>query len=540
MFSIWDKNQKTALKDGEGETRWFETASAAATWFETYYGRFSDHQGRFQLREGANDINWRDRERKRFEDGTYVCPEWLMPHSLIDHFLHLSTDKSNLLAYTQNDEKGKADVQSRVSFKGYFEKHHKKMATTTYITLEKLYSDLIGSKDAIKFATTPEAIVEVYTNFDHNSNGVAGSCMRGNGWNGLPFHPTYVYGAGDLAVAYLVNDHGQTTHRALCWPEKKLHSRVYGTSLLNDKLRAAGYSRCRYYGSEYTRMSGARLLAVPIEGNPNVYLMPYIDEESHARLSEDGKYLSMIAPGEAKVGEKKIYSCRSQNGATGEYTPVFRCARCNNVANRPILVHTQSNPNIVQHWCRSCTTEETVFRCKATAEFFSKQSFQQIIMHPVSGGGVWADSVFAQHGFTCPVTKKNYNRSHGESVLQLKGEYALWSLEGIRSLAWRCEKSGALMSDECEKVEVINAVGRLCIWNRLSVDMYAEQVDTKYIERGVGGNPTVTTPLLNSGSGLVSVGIGGRTFPVNVSSATSTVTTIPDGLFNDDLADEED
>ena len=122
--------------------------------------------------------------------------------------------------------------------------------------------------DGLKFASTPKEIVAVYTNYDEDCSQVADSCMRyeccdfpEGGSPRPPQHPCSVYGAGDLAIAYTVNVAGQTTARALCWPEKKIYSRVYANDgdRLHRLLKKRGFKKSGgYYGADNKHHASTR------------------------------------------------------------------------------------------------------------------------------------------------------------------------------------------------------------------------------------------------------------------------------------------
>lgn len=147
----------------------------------------------------------------------------------------------------------------------------------------------------LQFASTPEEIVEVYRAGPH-------SCIAD-----FPpeVHPARVYGAGDLAVAWL-GDGARTWARALVWPARRVYGRVYPADVyhlvdgyrnkrearavaaaLERRLRAAGYRPDRKVDAPpgmrstpplrfYAGFEGARLLVVGA-GAPDLWLMPPLD-----------------------------------------------------------------------------------------------------------------------------------------------------------------------------------------------------------------------------------------------------------------------
>lgn len=256
-------------------------------------------------------LGWEEREAYRFENGSYLHPVWAneafwgnRSRELVEHYAHRSVEDSNLIAFTENADKGARDIQTRMKAGRY---------------LKKFFPDLPAKKIAfmaewaqrgqrppvdfgvldLKFASTSKEIEDVY---EHGPN----SCMSGD-------EAVRVYGAGDLAVAYLEPRHrdpdselSAITARALVWPERKAMGRVYPTpdnyssdgfssegeaksmqDQLFDRLKAEGYTSFYEDGAIF---DGARLLAIPYPpgSDPvgNNWVMPYIDNN---RFDGDGK-----------------------------------------------------------------------------------------------------------------------------------------------------------------------------------------------------------------------------------------------------------
>ena len=121
----------------------------------------------------------------------------------------------------------------------------------------------------------PDDIVRIYT-----APGAPSSCMSHSkgAFDTDEYHPVYVYGAGDLALAYLER-RGKIIARALCWPEKKVVGRRYGDiDRLQDRLVAEGWQLDSNDSSASGRgsglLDGARLLRIQ---DGDCYVMPYID-----------------------------------------------------------------------------------------------------------------------------------------------------------------------------------------------------------------------------------------------------------------------
>ena len=134
----------------------------------------------------------------------------------------------------------------------------------------------------IQYAKTPKEIAAVYS----METGAFNSCMqyKPGHWQGpRGHHPTEAYGAGDLAVAYVLDNTQRLHSRALVWPDKGKIGRIYGSQhILLNALREDGWDVDGYY--PYDTFEGARVHLIPYpstaqpEGDgPAVVFLPYID-----------------------------------------------------------------------------------------------------------------------------------------------------------------------------------------------------------------------------------------------------------------------
>jgi hypothetical protein len=99
-------------------------------------------------------------------------------------------------------------------------------------------------------------------------------------------HPVRVYGAGDLAIAYLEPEKGHVTARALCWPARKIFGRVYGDDgKLIPMLESAGFSAIDRHSK--TSFNGAKLLRIEDDYG---FVCPYLDDPNYG-VEDDGDFL---------------------------------------------------------------------------------------------------------------------------------------------------------------------------------------------------------------------------------------------------------
>lgn len=289
---------------------------------------------------------WKHREANRLRNGTYhrvpFHRESWFRHSgpgVRPHYAHISREDPTKIAYTESEEKGKKDLQARIKPGRYLQRFYGHILTKDQI---RDYATLVTSqkKDSeFKIAMDPDDIEHVYRNGPD-------SCMSyGLSSFDSSIHPVRVYGAGDLGVAYLERQ-GRVTARALCWPEKKVYSRVYGDSVrLKREFDERGYSQ------QSSKLQGARLLKIEQrKHNRNNFVVPYVDYQNC--LKEDGDFL--VICGDEDSGP---YSCGQTNGLV----PVCRgicCPECG-MWSEDVFVAPH---DIGQEWCVTCIENRT-WRC---------------------------------------------------------------------------------------------------------------------------------------------------------------------------------
>jgi hypothetical protein len=221
-----------------------------------------------------------------------------------------------MLAYTPSDEYGQLDRQIRIRPGKYLTKH---MPWLSSQQVEEAVSLWKGAEvHTLQIATTPEDISWVY---EHGPR----SCMSGDtDFGDLPHHPAYVYGAGDLGVAYFrlhgddVEDHNRpVAARTICWPAKEIYyDSAYGDyRTLHWLLKQEGFEK-----GTADDFRGAKILRVPIPTENNQFLMPYMDCTQD--VTDFGKYFR-IGASFREGGD--IYSACSTAGVACIYA---RCCDC--------------------------------------------------------------------------------------------------------------------------------------------------------------------------------------------------------------------
>ena len=216
-----------------------------------------------------------------------------------------------------------------------------------------------GDPSLAQFATTPDDIEAVYLNGPSSCMSHEAICYESSE------HPVRVYGAGDLAIAYLGGiDPGQeVTARALCWPERKVFGRRYGDDdeVLACALLAMGY-RDVYGQGARSAFNGARLLRIEDDDS---LIVPYLDQPCQ-NFNDDGEYLTMHNQGE---------HCGQETSGLVSMEPryEYHCECCDEGFNDGgTTVYTlcgQNGGHRERHWCECCA--ENTFYCQGFNETFS-------------------------------------------------------------------------------------------------------------------------------------------------------------------------
>jgi hypothetical protein len=373
----------------------------------------------------AGDPNWRDRELKRFDDGTYKrvpWPDWVvceLNSRFPDHFLHVSVKDPTKVSFTETPEKGEVDRQSAPMAPGrYLERYARYWSDAQnrrfyngeprsgmvpegepWLDAQQIrqYASMLLPPEPLKFATTPDEIERVYVEgpnscMSHDASSYESSC-----------HPVRVYGAGDLAVAYLQVG-GTISGRALCWPEKKRYIRIYGDEhRMELALSDAGY--------EYGSLSGAKLLRIEDSGG---IVCPYIDRDGnvedcgdHLRISRHGGLDAQSTNG--------LIQCGTPCDACGEPVPDDDICWFHDTA-----------------YCSSCHDDRT-FYCHGYDETYHTDDYAGECV----GLGAICQDYYDFNCYTCERTDRIY-LTESDPPTDVDGE--TWGPRAVAQYAVRCER----------------------------------------------------------------------------------------------------
>ena len=425
MYALLDNSRGFFVEDGA--VKIFETGQEAADYAKAFN---TEHGAKFKPRpysppEGAQD--WKARELSRFASGKYqAVPDWIAEHCIANHFVHVSQRAPLALAYTKDAIEGAGDKHKRISVVGYLETYVPSVSVEERERLEKAFQEW-SAASIVKFAKTPDEIEEVYTNFDKDCSDVAESCMRYKHWE---THPTRIYGAGDLAIAYLTNEDGETTARALVWPARLVYSRVYGTSLLHDLLRKLGYKKSdTYYHGPGVSFAGAKVLRIE---RSDTYVAPYIDagENRDFGLSfcSDERYLVM--------SESPDMQCANQDG-TADCEPPCKCERCGGRMHEDDSYTVRTGRWSGESWCEYCYDTYS-FRCEGTDENYSD------ICESVEVDGLTYSRQYAESNFYFCVACDEWTKDSPTELMAANGRMTELCESCAQEVAFKCKVDGKI------------------------------------------------------------------------------------------------
>jgi hypothetical protein len=369
----------------DGKPRFLKTGKAAAK-----AARLAAASLGFKVQpRRVADCDWKAREQARFGDGTYKLLPWqgeawwfgaIAAHPL--HYAHVSAKYPGRVAFTADEAKGLADIQTPMKAGKYLTMLRCGLNSAQIADWSAKFSAQFED-GLLQLATTREDCREVY------ETGPA-SCMSGKAeiYASKPYHPAEVYAhPTDCAVAYLARG-GRTTARVVVSRELKQYTRIYGDQgRLEPLLKTAGYK----HGS----MLGAKLLKIPHKGG---VVMPYLDCGYYAHDHKDGKSLEIVG-----TSRDAAYCTCNTNGMAGPWNGTDE--------------NEEEEEN--EGWSCACCDEH----------------------NPGEAIGVygddayWCESCFGAYGFTCNHCHDNHHIDDLRTVHLASGSEAYWCA--------RCARRGA-------------------------------------------------------------------------------------------------
>ena len=396
--------------------------------------------------------NWRSREAARMLSGYYKpLPEWWTDSvwwrnadNVADHFAHIS-QCGGMIAYTESEEKGTADRQTRVLATRYLTRYLSDRLTPQEIVI--IGARFICAAAQLSIAHDASDFARVYLAADHCAESSSyPSCMRYPASQfGTPCHPSEAYAGHGLAIAYVQLEDGSIPSRAIVWPERKIFVRCYGIQEADKQNLAtllvdAGYTRADGF-------NGAKLSRIPFRDEDRV-VVPYIDGDTQ-RLEDRGEYLTVTHNGEidgsstagwSELVDSSTIECdrcgRREDGedthCVSEQTWCARCAdrhafyceatgemHCNSVGSTTVT--TRNGREVT--WCDDACDD--TFFCVATETTYDAHHYTAIEVHVASGTETWCEE--AAYGyFYCEHSEEYYSAEHYTSI-EMDG--AVWCKE---------------------------------------------------------------------------------------------------------------
>lgn len=337
----------------------------------------SDSPFRYMVKRTHKEVDnpdWKKWMQFRFESGEYEptpwnTEDWYQPFA-DRHFLHLSKEDPCKVAFVASDEHGLLDTVTQMAPGRYLAKYFPQFDSKEQSRL----ACLVDVDAELKFASTEDDIERVYL-------GGVSSCMAHpvSDFSTGGIHPTRIYGAGDLAIAYLERKK-RISGRALCWPEKKVYGRIYGDeNRMIEQLQAAGFRR-----ADPSDFVGARLKRIFLSSSSG-FVMPYLDWDLSA--TDDGEFLRLAIHGRiygqnthGTSGESSYQTCHHCEGGVHEEDAYYlsdrdvhvcescfnnhyyNCGHCtdNFDPERTPSTEVIDRYNNNSLWCEHCTDDSTV------------------------------------------------------------------------------------------------------------------------------------------------------------------------------------
>jgi hypothetical protein len=378
------------------------------------------------------DKRWREREAGRLSNGTYISLPWFLK-SIPDHYAHIAEGDGKMVAFTETPEKGEIDRQTRMKPGRYLTRFYPHLSPDEVRDLAIALERSVG----MQLATTPDEIEQVYKHGPH-------SCMAGESRDfNSPVHPARVYGAGDLAVAYLsttaiTDPDFHATARAVVWPEKKLYSRLYGDGpRLEKALTAAGYQPGRLYG--------AKLLRIP---HREAFVCPYIDATPY--VVDRGEHLEIIDPRLTRT--TNYFLAESTDGLIG-YADTIECDNCGDAVDGDGIVSVRIDRYTHQNWCEGCRAN-SAFLCHGYDEWVSSEvtAEYEVTLTTLSGrrptytySELWCEDHFAYDGMN--------GRYVDEPTIELMDTGETTTLAHAKAHCFQCADNGGWYSERPTNAE---------------------------------------------------------------------------------------
>ena len=288
-------------------------------------------------------------DRAEFYTGEPIRQRNIVLPVISDHYMHVSKLDASKIAYTKDEESGSADKQTQTTVGRYLTAFYPDLDNELIKYINSLHQQEYQPV-AVKFATG-EKITEIYKAC-HDSG--ASSCMtKPDHFYKSSCHPTLVFSAGDLALAYIADfEDSHIKARALVWPDKKIYARLYGDyETLRSGLQTLGYtSDGTFQGAKIKRIEDA---------NSDRLVLPYLDGVQGISIIDD-QWLEIDSYGDIQACN--VYGLQSPDN----YTTCDNCEDDIATEDDAYTVYTRRNSTAT--YCEHCRDYQA-FWCEGTQEY---------------------------------------------------------------------------------------------------------------------------------------------------------------------------
>jgi len=390
-------------------------------------------------------VNWQSKDVEslvaRFESGEYIHPPWAnQPWAIMcnqdlirdpDQFLFTrrSHDFSDQVEYLAPVDSIGRRKWVRVRPGRFLSRYYPQLNN---VEIRKWSERFTAGSDLpeLLFCSTPDGIVAIYENGEmvRAKDSSYPSCMRYKNSDVFhqPHHPTYVYGAGDLAVAYIQGDDGRTVARTMVWMEHKWYTRTYAESeslhrVIIDCLESRGFKEHEIIGSRLLKIDGK---------HQNSYLCPYIDvlavDSQMVSWNDDEPFLY--------IGSKEDNGTDHDSEATStggmiEFEAARLCEHCGDEIEDDDCGTVNS-----ELWCQECLDSDSFYCERCNRRYHMDQ-------HNEVDGNSWCGRCCERHAFRCSHCK-GYHRYEMTFVYHSDGTSEQWCYDCCDDTTSDCDRCG--------------------------------------------------------------------------------------------------
>ena len=413
------------------------------------------------------DHSWRQREQSKFNAGEYIRPAWssYYYHSYektdrqtgnkslvytfttyeipqdrssnyngepilqkniqimirLDHYLHVSKLDSSKIAYTRDDEAGSADRQTQTTVGRYLTANHPDLDNELIKYINALHQQEY-QPISVLFATG-DKITEIYKAC--HETGVASCMTKPNHYYESSCHPTLVYSAGDLALAYIRDADDSIKARALVWQDKKIYARLYGDyESLRSGLQTLGYTSD---GSFH----GAKIKRIECENHTGRLVLPYLDGLQSVSVCDD-EWLMIDRYGDIEAN--------TTDGLQRDpvYTTCDRCEDDIETAEETVTVYMRRYS--AETWCQHCADNDS-FYCHGINERVHNDRHVAVDGESYSSWYAMDEANYCQH-------TEEYTFSDMNTVYVTATQTEQWCDGAVSDDAFTCRVSGEYYDNE--------------------------------------------------------------------------------------------